>query len=215
MKKILGIAALAIMASSTASAADYYASISGLYGKGGVKSSSKDFGEYNSSNSKPKGFDVAVGSQITPETRAELAIGYLVSDKKSKAFESTSYRGEIFGKAQTISVMLNGYYDFANSSAFTPYVMAGVGYAHNKFKTGFVGKDLKNGGKVINTPYNKSKGSFAYQVGLGIDAKVADNVKLGIGYRFKDTGLNSVKKDGNKIKVKHSHLALAHVRFEF
>ncbi len=30
--------------------------------------------------------------------------------------------------------MVNGYYDFHNSTAFTPYISAGVGLAHVKLK---------------------------------------------------------------------------------
>ncbi len=202
MKRLLVITAAAVMSSSVASAADYYASLSGLYGKGGYK---HIISANKTSNTKPKGFDVAVGTHITPETRAELAVGYLTG--------SISGDGTVDGfnmseklKHQTYSFMLNGYYDFNNSSAFTPYLMGGLGYAHSKHT---LTMSVPN-----NTSLNKKasghKGGFQYQLGLGVDVKAADNVKLGLGYRFR----HDLTKLGI-FKQKPSHLAVAQVRFEF
>ena len=201
MKKILGIAALAIMASSTASAAEYYASISGLYGKGGFKNLKDTHGDSHKPNNKPKGFDIAFGSHITPETRAELAVGYTTSNAKGQAADKNNQKFDYKIKDETISFMLNGYYDFNNSSDFTPYLTGGIGYARNKLT-------LRE--NEITTQKLTTKGGFQYQLGLGVDVKVAENVKIGVGYRFRH---NLVKISG--IKHKPSHLAIAQVRFEF
>ncbi len=37
------------------------------------------------------------------------------------------------GDAKALSFLINGYYDFINSSAFTPYISAGIGFAQVEF----------------------------------------------------------------------------------
>jgi opacity protein-like surface antigen len=78
------------------------------------------------------------------------------------------------GKVQTWALMANAWFDIGNSSTFTPYVGGGIGYAISKF----------DGGAV----YSGVDGSFAWQLGAGVNVAVSDTMSLGLGYRYFDAG---------------------------
>jgi opacity protein-like surface antigen len=78
------------------------------------------------------------------------------------------------GKVQTWALMANAWLDIGNSSTFTPYVGGGIGYAISKF----------DGGAV----YSGVDGSFAWQLGAGVNIAVSDTTSLGLGYRYFDAG---------------------------
>jgi opacity protein-like surface antigen len=69
----------------------------------------------------------------------------------------------------TLTVLGNLYYDFANDSAFTPYVGAGVGY-----------------GWVNDTPTGNESG-LALGLAAGVAVDLTQNVAIDVGYRFRDT----------------------------
>jgi opacity protein-like surface antigen len=67
------------------------------------------------------------------------------------------------------TVLGNMYFDWANSSVFTPYVGAGLGY----------------GWATFDGPASDGDGvAYALQAGVGID--LTENVVLDAGYRFRD-----------------------------
>lgn len=72
-------------------------------------------------------------------------------------------------KMSTTTVLGNLYYDFANESAFTPYIGAGAGY-----------------GWVRNTPTGNENG-FALGLTAGVAVDLTQNIALDVGYRFRDT----------------------------
>ena len=69
-----------------------------------------------------------------------------------------------------LSFMVNGYYDFHNDSAFTPYLTAGIGVA--KFELEPTGQP-----KEDDTV-------FAYQFGFGGEYAVSETVSLDCRYRY-------------------------------
>ncbi len=69
----------------------------------------------------------------------------------------------------TTTVLGNLYYDWANDSAFTPYVGAGIGY-------GWVAND---GGE--------DKSGLALGLAAGVAVDLTSNLALDVGYRFRDT----------------------------
>lgn len=77
------------------------------------------------------------------------------------------------------SLMLNGYYDFKNTSKFTPYVSAGVGFTH-----------IKNTqtNRIENTSASDSDNQFTWSAGVGVNYAVSQNVGLDLGYRYVDAG---------------------------
>ena len=84
------------------------------------------------------------------------------------------------GEAVAFSFLINGYYDFINSSAFTPYISAGLGFAQVEFNNldisglGFSGS-------------NNDDTVFAYQLGIGIGYAVTEKVTIDVRYRYLDT----------------------------
>lgn len=83
--------------------------------------------------------------------------------------------GFITNELRSHQLMLNGYYDFKNTSKFTPYLSAGVGVTHLKNKVSF--DDVSE---------TKSDDNFTWSVGAGVAYKVTPNVSLDLGYRYVD-----------------------------
>jgi opacity protein-like surface antigen len=67
----------------------------------------------------------------------------------------------------TTTVLGNLYFDWANDSAFSPYVGAGIG-----------------SGWVDDAPGNDS--GIAYGLAAGVSMGLTDNIDLDVGYRFRD-----------------------------
>lgn len=112
----------------------------------------------------------AVGMNVksVPGLRAELEVSYRQNDVSVFKFIHASH--------ETTAVMGNLAYDFdAGLGAVKPYVLAGVGYGRNK-------------GVIENVSLLSLESSgFAWQLGAGVNAKVAEGVTLGVGYRYLQT----------------------------
>ena len=81
------------------------------------------------------------------------------------------------GDATAISFLINGYFDFVNSSAFTPYISAGLGYAQVEFN------DLNISGSGF--PGSSDEDTvFAYQIGIGLGYAVSEKVTIDVKYRY-------------------------------
>lgn len=52
-------------------------------------------------------------------------------------------------KLSVNTLMLNAYYDFRNSSAFTPWISAGLGYARVHHKTSYIYTDNSPAGSEV------------------------------------------------------------------
>jgi opacity protein-like surface antigen len=89
----------------------------------------------------------------------------------------------------TTTVLGNLYFDWANDSAFTPYVGAGIGY-----------------GWVDETPSGDDSG-IAYGLTAGVSMGLTDNIDLDVGYRFRDIMISG--------SDPQEHQVSAGVRFNF
>lgn len=99
-------------------------------------------------------------------------------------------------KIDVQSLFLNAYYDFKNSTAFTPYIGAGVGLA-------FVGTKMNVNGyedsiDVSNDSWDytvgkKTRTNFAWNVGLGCSYALNETVSIDLGYRYADFGKAKTK----------------------
>lgn len=126
--------------------------------------------------------DLAVGYRVGP-TRLEGEIGYqkndfddvLVSVAGLGSASLKSAGVPFSGDVKATSFLLNGYYDFQNASAFTPYLTAGLGVAGIKANftlpsAGYAGSD--------------SDTVFAYQFGAGFEYAINQMVSLDARYRY-------------------------------
>lgn len=193
MKKTL-MAAVAVIGlfASAAQAADVVPYASVKVGQSWDKLKDKE--EDHSNSFKHVGMNLAVGAKIGA-ARAELEYGVTKMGKKDD------------GKFGRQALMLNGYYDFENSSILTPYVGAGVGFTDLKMKY----SDDEDG------LYSKSKRVFAYGLQAGVGIEVAKNVAVDIGYRYLKPSISKWKEaDGDSWKNKAaSNEAMVGVRFAF
>lgn len=89
----------------------------------------------------------------------------------------------------TTTVLGNLYFDWANDSAFTPYVGAGAGYGW------------------VNTDVGSDDSGLAVGLAAGVAVRITDGVDLDVGYRFRDTFISG----SNPME----HQAAVGVRFSF
>ena len=134
--------------------------------------------------------------------RLEAEVGYQTNDVKS-AVDSIdgiaqvspyanplgSSRYAMRGDVSVLSLMGNGYYDFDLGQKVELYATAGVGVAqvsfHNVNNTGYWVVNGESTFHENNNPgFNGHETTFAWQVGAGIAAPIADNVKLDLRYRY-------------------------------
>lgn len=73
------------------------------------------------------------------------------------------------------SFLLNGYYDFQNASAFTPYITAGIGLAR---------VDASLSLPTVGYSESESDTVFAYQIGAGCEYAIDQTVSLDARYRY-------------------------------
>jgi opacity protein-like surface antigen len=125
------------------------------------------------------------------------------SENKYKSSSSVHTDWENEKSTITIGVQtlfMNAYYDFRNSSNFTPYLGAGLGAA-------FV--DMK--GKTTRTEHDpddcysyslgkESSTNFAWNIGAGVAYSFTDNISLDLGYRFVGLGKGETKYGDSSIE---------------
>ncbi len=100
---------------------------------------------------------LGVGYTVNDFFRTDLLFGYRrLQDKR------------VANKARLYSGLLNVYFDGQNTTMFTPYIMGGLGLAHDHYKAG--------------TTKNNTR--FAWNAGTGVYAKVADYVNIDLSYKY-------------------------------
>ncbi|HEF8774100.1 outer membrane protein [Providencia manganoxydans] len=109
--------------------------------------------------------------------------------------------------------MANSYYDFRNSSAFTPYISLGLGIASLKHKTTYEYTEIPYSPDVSDVDsYSKSKTAinFAWSFGVGTQYTFNENLALDLSYRYLDAGKSDISyiESKSKIKVKTNDIML-------
>ncbi len=193
MKKlsmILAILAVSLMLTGVA-----FAENGGFYGSikaGGsfldaTKSTSTNSTDATGSSSKFKddsgyALGAAVGynwMDMDMPIRTELEYMYH-SDFKFQAEDSNS---TLTDKINLQTLMLNAYWDFYNSTAFTPYINGGVGFAwvKEKFST-------TAGTAALTAPDDHTTTNFAFNLGAGVGWSITDSVIMDLAYRYNHYG---------------------------
>ena len=172
MKRIIVVSAclLLFLSSSYAFGADgpYF---SGNIGAAFLTDSDISGGGEDGELSFDTGFAVAgaIGTSID-SFRVEGEVSYQSNDIDEVSIDGLG-SVDIDGDVTALSLLLNGYYDFSNDSAFTPYLTAGIGYSN-------VEVDFDDLGGSENDSV------FAYQLGAGVGYAVTDNVTIDAKYRY-------------------------------
>ncbi|MDN1888042.1 porin family protein, partial [Escherichia coli] len=91
-----------------------------------------------------------------------------------------------------------------NSSAFTPWISAGLGYARVHHKTSYIYTDNSPAGsEVYSTSASKYENNLAWSLGVGVKYDVTQDFSLDLSYRYLDAGdstLTYKDEDGAKYK---------------
>jgi len=119
-------------------------------------------------------FGAALGYDFNT-LRVEGEISYQQND-----IDKIGTEGDYFdatGDAVVLSFLMNGYYDFVNSSAFTPYVSAGLGLAQIEFNNLNISRLGFSGSSDEDTV-------FAYQIGAGVGYAITEKVTIDVKYRY-------------------------------
>lgn len=145
--------------------------------------------------------NIAYGVNFDPAyhvpARAEFEYGY------HKATLNSAVSGTVFNSPVTSAAlysikdkqdltlqtfMLNGYYDFKNSSRFTPYISAGAGLAYTELTTS---TQMTGNVTVENNSASSKKTHFAWAVGAGVSYELTPRLSLDLTYRYLNAGKTS------------------------
>ena len=132
-----------------------------------------------------EGFNIhaAIGKNFTNGFAVELEYGYNEAERDKKevfnldkdVFEVTNS----YGAASIKTLMINGLYNYENSSSFTPYAGVGLGL-------GFV--ELSNEQSKAHNTHQNNDTNFAFQFLAGLEYALTDNLALISGYRYLNAG---------------------------
>jgi len=133
-----------------------YDNNSGIYLRGDIGASYLNWGSSTSPWAYVGG--AGVGYQFDQNYRADVTYDW-----------TGNYGVAPTGNVSTNMLLANFYYDWKNSSAFTPYVGVGAGY----------GWEWGNGGAVNDQ-------GVAVGLAAGVSYEMTHNLALDVGYRFHD-----------------------------
>lgn len=129
------------------------------------------------------GGGVAVGYDFNDQYQLPVRIDF--SAKFRSNAESNQTFTDDFANSESIknkvrmdTYMVNGYYDFYNSSDFTPYLTAGIGMSHLKHNIS------DEEGETMSANSN----NFAWGVGAGVKYAITSNISIDASYRYIDGG---------------------------
>ncbi|EPB6544321.1 outer membrane protein [Escherichia coli] len=109
-------------------------------------------------------------------------------------------------KLSVNTLMLNAYYDFRNSSAFTPWISVGMGYARVHHKATYTDTSWNKSGEVSDISalhYSGYDNNFAWSIGAGVRYDITPDIALDLSYRYLDAGKSSLSyKDAEGDKYK-------------
>jgi OOP family OmpA-OmpF porin len=146
------------------------------------------------------GGSVAVGKSYG-NMRAEIEGLYLTNDVDNAKVNGANAAAS--GESSLLAGMVNGYYDFKNSTRFTPYVGAGVGY-------GTVDSDNVRSAGALTVDGNDEV--FAYQGIAGASYELNPCWHLTGEYRY----VGTTKADIGSTDVRYgNHIVAAGLRYTF
>jgi opacity protein-like surface antigen len=117
---------------------------------------------------------LGIGHSYGNDFRTDLELYVDDGVKGRKPFNKTL----INFKVKTYASFFNAYYDFRNTTNFTPFIMGGVGYAFNKV-------EISSCSKI----YKKNSNDVAWQLGIGTSYEVNPNLALEASYRYINKGI--------------------------
>ncbi len=139
----------------------------------GQSSSGDSFSDAGMGGALAVGYDFDVKYNVPVRTELEFAMSDNIRNTDN------SWGVPISGEVGINTLMLNVYYDFENSSKFTPYVGLGAGIAWVSMEGDIAG---------VADFSSKTQSNFAWNIGLGVAYDIAENFSADLGYRFAQFG---------------------------
>ncbi|MDR1463263.1 MAG: porin family protein [Azoarcus sp.] len=162
----------------------------------------KDNGvKYRGSYSDSAGFvSVAGGVDFAGPLRAELEYSIFGDQKDSK--QTMLYRPgyyyqryDIKEKLEFQTLLVNGYWDFKNSTSLTPYVGVGLGLAY----INATGRATAPGAPSVHTSL---KGvASAYNAAVGVAWSLNDSLSLDVAYRYLGINVDKIDLEQQQVQV--------------
>lgn len=148
-------------------------------------------------------FGLAIGWDLSRTTSTPVRIELEFMNMGEATFKwqkdlvvgGTSYDERFNGKINATTFFLNGYYDFHNSSRFTPFVQAGLGIANVKLKAAWYDNGFYSGEE------SDTNTNLAVNVGGGVGLGITDNFSLDAAYRFNYLGPAGVEADAIDLEI--------------
>lgn len=198
---------------STSAIAEEYISVLGGASKLGNPTGNGSGLEIGYSGENTTFFAVAYGSGTVIENRrAEIEINY----RKYSEIQIESINGQTVNLSanndvSSFALMGNTYYEFKNiGDQLTPYITGGIGFARLNVKQQ-VNNVPVSGGGTVNIVGESDDTVFAYQLGLGTEYKIDDNISIIAGYRYFAT--TTAEFNGEEISDINAHEAYVGVKF--
>ena len=150
-------------------------------------------------------FDVPVRMELEYALRSEWST--------DQDYSVGGVRATAKAMANVQTLLANFYYDFRNSSNFTPYVGLGLGVA-------FIEASVD---ASLTTPWGWAAGSvsdsetaFAWNIGAGVAYNINDTVTIDLGYRYLNLGDSKFKFNNLKASAfSAAHEIMLGLRFTF
>lgn len=158
---------------------------------------------------------LAIGKSITENVRGEVEFAFARHKPKSSVLTGVkgSFTRDWTGDIKSYTILGNLWYDFNNTSQFTPYLGGGIGF-------GIIDSNLTG-----SDPWRRTDSdvALAFQLGAGVNIALSQSVSLGLGYRLKgivDFELKQTPPDVDPITTYkdldlYTHNFLANVTFKF
>lgn len=124
--------------------------------------------------------------------------------------ESLIKEGMIMAKNEILPVFFNLGLQANKNSDFHPYIYGGIGVSHIKNSAWRSAQGAKE------TGFSHSSNKFAWQLGAGVDYRIADHLFVDAGYTFAFLGKNKATYDQVVISVKnYAHEFRLGLNYEF
>lgn len=136
--------------------------------------------------------------QFQVPMRAELEYAIRTTITKTWDARGTAGAASFKGEWGLQTLFANAYWDFHNSTAFTPYIGGGLGLGFIKTKyTADVDGDGDSGSLTQHDTV------FAWNLGAGCSYAFTENLSADLAYRFVGLGYTDVSKraDDNKVSI--------------
>ena len=151
------------------------------------------------------GYDFWFSHMIPIRAELELALRGNSENSEDGPWGSTKLT------TNSTTLLANVYYDFHNSTAFTPYVGAGVGLAFN-----YLGVDVHDNARNLGYSCDDRSTNFAWQVGAGVAYSINENMAIDAGYRYLDLGYTETKTSGTSVGIRpYNHEVMLGLRIGF